>query len=56
MKKIYLFLLASASVFAAASCQQAEMEVLTPVNPEEVTTLTLAFDATRTTLVDGKTK
>ena len=55
MKKIYLFLLASASVFAVASCQQAELEEPMPVNPEEVTTLTLAFDATRTTLVDGKT-
>lgn len=55
MKKIYLFLLAAASVFAVASCQQAEMEEPMPVNPEEVTTLTLAFDATRTALVDGKT-
>lgn len=55
MKKIYLFLLAAASVFAVASCEQAEMEEPMPVNPEEVTTLTLAFDATRTTLVDGKT-
>ena len=55
MKKIYLYLLAAASVFAVASCQQAEMEVLQPVNPEETTTLTLAFDATRTALVDGKT-
>ena len=55
MKKIYLFLLASASVFAVASCQQAELEEPMPVNPDEVTTLTLAFDATRTTLVDGKT-
>lgn len=55
MKKIYLFLLAAASVFAVASCEQAEMEELVPVNPEDLTTLTLSFDATRTALVDGKT-
>ena len=57
MKKIYLFLLAAAGILAVASCAREELVDKTgEVNaPEEVTTLTFSFDATKTALVDGKT-
>ena len=57
MKKIYLFLLAAAGIFAAASCARVEIADPTqdPANNGETTTLTLSFDQTKTALVDGKT-
>lgn len=56
MKKIYLFLLAAAGIFAAASCAVEEMTAPVEENGTgEVTTLTFAFDATKTALVNGKT-
>lgn len=57
MKKIYLFLLAAAGILAVASCAREELVDKTgEVNaPEEVTTLTFSFDASKTALVDGKT-
>ena len=57
MKKIYLFLLAAAGIFAVASCAReelAEPESLVSAT-DEVTSLTLSFDNTKTALVDGKT-
>ena len=57
MKKIYLFLLAAAGIFAAASCARVEIADPTqdPAANGETTTLTLSFDQTKTALVDGKT-
>lgn len=54
MKKLYIFL-ASAALLAFAACERTEMEAPVAGDPAETTTLTLAFDATRTQLVDGKT-
>lgn len=57
MKKIYLFLLAAAGILAVASCAREELfDNSNEANaPEEVTTLTFSFDATKTALVNGKT-
>ncbi len=57
MKKIYLFLLAAAGILAVASCAREELIDKTDVGnaPEEVTTFTFGFDATKTALVGGKT-
>ena len=56
MKKISILLLAAASIFAVASCERAELQESVPVSvSEEVTLLTLEFDATKTALIDGKT-
>ena len=56
MKKIYLFLLAAAGILAVASCAREELVDKSDVAaPEEVTTFTFGFDATKTALVGGKT-
>ena len=55
MKKISIFLLAAASILAVASCERAEIQEPVAIASGETTTLTLAFDATKTALVDGKT-
>ncbi|MBQ9309321.1 MAG: hypothetical protein IJ222_00470 [Bacteroidales bacterium] len=56
MKKIYLFLFAVVSILTVASCQRDELAEPAAVRSGETTKLTIGFDATKTALVDGKTK
>lgn len=55
MKRLFTYLISAASVFAVWACNRAEMEAPVEVNPDEVTTLTLSFENSKTTLVEGKT-
>ena len=57
MKKFNIFLFAAIGIMTVASCERAEMaEPVVLAQSGETTTLTLQFDATKTALVDGKTK
>lgn len=57
MKKFSILLFAAASIFAVASCERDELTepVQAVAGDGETTTITLAFDDTKTALVDGKT-
>lgn len=56
MKKIQIFLFAAISILAVASCTRDELVDSSVAAPKgEPTVLTLSFDKSRTSLVDGKT-
>jgi hypothetical protein len=56
MKRLYLILFATAALAAIASCAKEDLVDPGQANQNEVTALTISFDETKTSLVDGKTR